>query len=101
MGHEALSGATVPVLLIRRCPDCVSSAKRDDGAIAVYDQADAFGAVERLPDGVGVPVGSGARRKANEAGDQARCALLLLERRDVDVAGEGGVRSLGSVGWRD
>src|SRR6266566_5129619 len=88
VAHEVALGSAVPVLLARRRVDGVAGAHADDGAVAGRDEADAVGDVQRLADGMGVPVGAGAGGEADEADDHPGRVLAAVDGVDVHVAGE-------------
>ena len=66
--------------------DGVAPSHADDGAVTGDDESDSVSDVQRLAEGVGVPVGAGAGSEADEADDHPRrvlapvVALLLLAR---------------------
>jgi hypothetical protein len=60
VAHHAVHTRAVPVLLTGRRPDGVPGCEANDGAVAGHHQTGAVGAQQRLPQGVGVPVGSPA-----------------------------------------
>jgi len=90
----------VPVLFTRRGPHGIRRREGHDGAVTGRDQASSVGAEQSLPQGVRVPVGACTRGEPHDAGDQARRLGFLLDRVDVDVAGERGVAGLGGGTWR-
>src|SRR3954447_14595843 len=88
VAHEGVGGGAVPVLLVGRADDGVAGADPDDGTVAGADQADALGDVQRLADGVAVPVGAGAGGEPDQADGHPRRLGAAVDRGQVDVAGE-------------
>src|SRR5215204_3127498 len=88
VGHEAVRGGAVPVLLARLEEHAVARADHLDPSAAALAEANALGDVDGLPEGVGVPRGSGARGEVDAARLQARGTRRHRDRVDVDRAGE-------------
>lgn len=60
MGHEASRGRAVPVVLPGLEEDAIAGVDGLDGSALTLAAPNAFGDVDRLAKGVGVPVGAGA-----------------------------------------
>src|SRR6185295_17540168 len=88
VGHEAVRGGAVPVVLARREEHAVAGADLFDRAAFALAAADALGDEDRLAVRVGVPGGARARREVHERGGEGRRRLGRGDRVDVDVAGE-------------
>jgi hypothetical protein len=86
VAHHRVGGAAVPVLLPWRGPDGLARTQSNDRAITAGDQADAVGADQQLPVGVGVPVGAGAGGEADQADDE-RGVVVAEDGVEVDVVG--------------
>src|SRR5215216_4365917 len=71
VGHEAVRGGAVPVVLAGLEEHAVSWADDLDRSAAALTEADALGDVDGLPEGVGVPGGSRARGEVNTGGPEA------------------------------
>jgi hypothetical protein len=85
MGHEAVAGGAVPVDLSRGEEHPVAGTDDLDRSTPALAQADAFGDVDRLAVGMGVPRGSCAGGEMHAARGKAR---RLRGRRDrIDVYG--------------
>ena len=75
MGHEVAGRGAVPVPLVRRRVDDVAGADLSDAAAAGLHETPAFGDVEGLPEGVGVPRGASGGGEADRADPDAGAAL--------------------------
>src|SRR5215211_2627441 len=95
MGHVVVGGGAVPVPLVRGRGDDVSGADALDGAAAGLHQALAFGDVEGLADGVGVPGGAGRGGEPDGADPDAGGFLAAGDGVDEDVPGEPFGRAVG------
>src|SRR5215217_7172874 len=95
MGHVVVGGGAVPVPPIRGRGDDVAGADLLDGAAAGLDQALAFGDVQGLADGVGVPGGVGRGGEPDGADPYPLGFRALGDEVDEDVAGEPLGRALG------
>src|SRR5207247_2852237 len=88
VGHEALRGGAVPVVLAGLEIDAVAGADDLDGTAAALAAADALGDVDRLAEGVGVPGGTGAGREMDHGRAGAPRRRWRGDGVDVDGAGE-------------
>src|SRR4051812_13190280 len=88
MGHEAVRGGAVPVVLAGLEVDAVARPDDFDRAALALAQADALGDEDRLPEGVGVPGGAGAGSEVDAGRRQPRGLRRYRHRVDVDGAGE-------------
>src|SRR5918999_5120707 len=71
VGHEAVRGGAVLVVLTRLEEHAVAGADHLDLSAAALAEADSLGDVDGLAVGVGVPGGSGARGEVDAAGREA------------------------------
>src|SRR3954452_23173554 len=88
VGHEAVRGGAVPVVLTGLEEHAVAGTDDLDGAALALAEADALGDEDRLAVRVGVPGGARAGCEVHERGGERRCGLGRGDRVDVDVAGE-------------
>ena len=88
VGHEAVRGGAVPVILAGLEEDAVAGADDLDRAAAALAAADALGDVDGLAEGMGVPRGPGAGREVDTGGRQRARAARRRDGVDVDGAGE-------------
>src|SRR4051794_38222585 len=88
VGHEAVRGRAVPVVLARLEEDAVAGADDLDAVTLALAEADAFGDEYGLPVRVGVPGGARAGGEVHERGAEGRATGRGGDRVDVDVAGE-------------
>ena len=95
VAHEGVGGGAVPVVLAGRADDGLAGADAEHRTVAGTDEADSLGDVQGLADGVGVPVGVGAGGEADQCDGHPRRLFSLVDRGDVDVAGEVRRRCLG------
>jgi hypothetical protein len=66
VGHEAVRGGAMPVLLVWSGVDGVAGVRFDDRAVAAAEQGGACEDVQGLAQAVGVPVGTGAGREPDD-----------------------------------
>ena len=78
VGHEVVGGGAMPVLLVGGCVDDVAGSDLDDVAAPGPSQPGAFGDVEGLAEGVGVPgaAGPGAEADQVDAGAKASTGVV-------------------------
>src|SRR3954452_24241912 len=88
VGHEAVWGGAVPVVLAGLEEHAVAGADLFDRAAFALAAADALGDEDRLAVRVGVPGGARAGREVHEHGGEGRCRFGRGDGVDVDVAGE-------------
>jgi hypothetical protein len=88
VGHEAVRGGAVPVVLARLKEHPVARANYLYRSAAALREADAFGDVDGLAVGVGVPRGPRARGEVDAARLQARGTRRRRDRVDVNRTGE-------------
>src|SRR5919202_660454 len=88
VGHEAVWGGAVPVILAGLEEHAVARADHLDRSAAPLREADALGDVDGLAVRVGVPRGSRARGEVDAARLQARGTRRRRDRVDIDRAGE-------------
>src|SRR4051812_11872778 len=88
MGHEAVRGGAVPVVLAGLEVDAVPGPDALDRAALALAAADALGDEDRLPEGVGVPGGAGAGGEVDAGRRQPRGLRRCRHGVDVDGAGE-------------
>src|SRR5919202_3334366 len=88
VGHEAVRGGTVPVVLAGLEEHAVARTDHLDWSAAALAEADAFGDVDGLAVGVGVPRGPRARREVDTRGTEAGRFRGRGDGVDVDGAGE-------------
>src|SRR3954468_13410117 len=100
MGHEAVRGGTVPVVLAWLEEHAVARPDGLDRAAFALAEADALGDEDGLSMRVRMPGGPGARGEMHQGGGERRAAGRGGERVDVDVAGEPVGRALLGVDAR-
>src|SRR5215208_5262740 len=88
VGHEAVRGGAVPVVLAGLEEHAVARADYLDRFAAALREADALGDVDGLAVGVGVPRGPRARGEVDAARLQVRGTRRRRDRIDVNRAGE-------------
>src|SRR4051812_28203590 len=88
MGHEAVRGGAVPVVLAWLEEDAVAGADDLDGAALALAEADALGDEDRLAVRVGVPGGARGGREVHERGGEGGRRFGGGDGVDVNVAGE-------------
>src|SRR5690348_11671278 len=88
MGHEAVRGGSMPVVLARLEEHAIAGADDLDRAALALAEADALGDEDRLAMRVGVPGGARGGGEVNERGAEGRGRLRRGYGVDVDVAGE-------------
>src|SRR5947209_19206317 len=88
VGHEAVRGGAVPVVLARFEVDAVARADLLDGTVLALAAADPLGDVDGLTVRVGVPGGPGAGREMDERGGGAGRGRGYGDPVDVHGAGE-------------
>lgn len=97
MDHETVGSGAVPVVLVGLKEDAVSGANDLDRAAALLAEADAFGDVDGLSEGMRVPRGAGAGGEVHEVGLRPRGGGCCSDRVYVDVAGEPLLGAFGGV----
>src|ERR671912_570093 len=95
MRHEVVGSGAMPVPLIRGCDDDIAGPELLDPAAAGLHQPSAFGDVEGLADGVGVPGGAGRGGEPDGADPHPGGLLAAGDGVDEDIAGEPFGRTLG------
>src|SRR5215208_45357 len=96
VGHEAVRGGAVPVVLSGIEVDAVARADDLDGAAAALAEPHALGDVDGLPKRVGVPGGPSAGGEVDARGPEAGWLRRCRDGVDVDRAGEPLARPGGS-----
>src|SRR5215207_3148136 len=88
VGHEAVRGGTVPVVLPRLEEHAVTRADHLDLSAAALAEAYALGDVDGLPVGVSMPRGPGSRGEVDACGPEAGGLRGRGDGVDVDRAGK-------------
>src|SRR3954468_9996807 len=88
VGHEAVGGGAVPVVLAGLEEHAVARADDLDRAALALAEADALGDEDRLPVWVRVPGGARAGCEVHQRGGEGRRRFGRGDGVDVDVAGE-------------
>src|SRR3954454_23160906 len=88
VGHEAVWGGAVPVVLAGLEEDAVAGADLFDRAAFALAAADALGDEDRLAVRVGVPGGARGGREVHERGGEGGGRFGRGDGVDVDVSGE-------------
>src|SRR5918998_3532262 len=84
VGHEAVGGGAVPVVLTGLEEHAVARSDHFDRPAAALAEADALGDIDGLAVRVNVPRGSSARRKVDAAGRKAGWLGRCCDGVDVD-----------------
>lgn len=88
VGHQVVAGGAVPVLLTGRSPDRLAGLQHQHLAVPGRDEPDPVGAVQRLAEGVGVPVRPGARGEPNVGDDQLGLVRAVADAVDLRACDE-------------